>query len=98
MLKEMISNEWVQALALFFTIAGGILLFKEKIPAGIKWLIKQFKNTLARFKKTPPNPFNDQGRITDSDPFFEQKKLLNKVFDELKKRDEYVINWRGENG
>ena len=85
MLKEMISNEWVQALALFFTIAGGILLFKEKIPAGIKWLIKQFKNTLARFKKTPPNPFNDQGRITDSDRFFEQKQLLNKVFDELKK-------------
>ena len=85
MFKEFISNDWVQALALLLTIATGIWFFGEKILAGIKWLIKQFKNTLALFKKTPPNPFNDQGRIMNSDRFFEQKQLLNKVFDELKK-------------
>ncbi|MEK8021437.1 MAG: hypothetical protein VSS75_031560 [Candidatus Parabeggiatoa sp.] len=82
MFKEFISNDWVQALALLLTIVTGIWFLWEKIPADKKW---QFKNALARFKKTPPNPFNDQGRITDSDRFFEQEQLLNKVFDELNK-------------
>ena len=82
--NELITNDWAQALALLLTIATGIWFFWEKIFAGIKWLIKKIKNGFALFKKTPPNPFNDLGRINGT-RFFEQTKLLNEVFDELKK-------------
>jgi len=62
--NELITNDWAQALALILTIATGIWFFWEKIFAGIKWLIKKIKNGFARLKKTPPNPFNDLGRIS----------------------------------
>lgn len=85
MLQTIIDNDWVQALGLILTIATGIWFFWEKIFAGLRWLIKKVTNGLAQLKKTPPNPFCDQGRITDSSRFFGRTELLRIVFEELKK-------------
>ncbi len=89
MIQEFLSNEWLQALGLFLAIVTGIGVligfFWEKILAAIKWFMKQLKNWFAQFRKMSPNPFYEQGRITKSSNFFEQKALLHTIFDELGK-------------
>jgi len=85
MFQEILSNQWLQALGLFLTIATGIWFFSEKIPAAIKWFMNQLKNWFAQFIKTSPNPFYEQGRITEPAHFFKQKALLYTIFDELGK-------------
>jgi hypothetical protein len=85
---EFLKSETAFVLSWFFGAIGGfaaIWFFWEKIFAGIKWIVNKFKNALALFKETPTNPFGDKGRIENPSRFFEQKKLLNKVFCELEK-------------
>jgi len=85
MIVEIINNPWVQLIAIILTISTGIWFWGKEIVAATKWITRKFKNWLALIMKTPPNPFDDQGRITNPSRFFEQKNLLNKVFAELKK-------------
>ncbi len=64
---------------------AAIWFFGEKILAAIKWFMNQLKNWIAQFRKTSPNPFGVQGRITEPARFFKQKALLHTIFDELGK-------------
>jgi hypothetical protein len=85
---EILKGDTASILAWIFTAIGGfaaIWFFGEKIPAAIKWFMNQLKNWFAQFRKMSPNPFYEQGRITKSSNFFEQKALLHTIFDELGK-------------
>lgn len=85
MLEQITTSELLLALSIIVGILAGIVTLWEKILNGAKWIIKYLKNGLARFKKMPSNPFDDQGRITDSSRFFGRHELLRTVFEELKK-------------
>jgi len=82
---EFIKNDTLLAVSTLIGGLAAILVFWEKIVAATKWITRKLKNWLALIMTTPPNPFDDQGRITNPSRFFEQKNLLNKVFAELKK-------------
>jgi hypothetical protein len=87
-MSEFIKGDTASILAWIFGAIGGfaaIWFFSEKILAAIKWFMNQLKNWFAQFRKTSPNPFYEQGRITEPAHFFEQKALLHTIFDELGK-------------
>ena len=87
-MSEFIKGDTASILAWIFGAIGGfaaIWFFSEKILIAIKWFMKQLKNWIAQFRKTSPNPFYEQGRITKPARFFKQEALLHTIFDELGK-------------
>jgi hypothetical protein len=81
----MTTIKWLELMALFFTIVGGIVLFWEKIPIGVKLIVTHVKRWISLKKAPPSNPFGDQGCITESSRFFGREYLLHEIFEELGK-------------